>query len=114
MLPCHTLTRKVFQAAVLMLAAGLSLFAQSGTMTGTVTDPVGAVLPGALITITNVDNNFERTFTTDDRGDYTVTLLPAGLYRIEVALAGFRTAVVENISVSLDDRLRIDFMLQIG
>jgi len=98
---------------VSMLYADLT-FAQTGTITGTVTEPGGALLPGALVTITNVDNNFERTFITDDHGDYTLSLLPAGMYRLEVALLGFRTDVAENIFLSVDDRLRIDFTLQLG
>jgi hypothetical protein len=101
-------------AALVMAAVVSPLYAQSGTLTGSVTDPAGDILPGVLITITNVDMNFERMFRTDDRGDYTVSLLPAGLYRIEAALAGFRTGVAENIFLSVDDRLRIDFTLQIG
>src|SRR4029453_18841307 len=89
-------------------------FAQTGTITGTVTDPGGALLPGALITITNVDNNFERTFITDEHGDYTFSLLPAGMYKLEVALLGFRTDVAENIFLSVDDALRIVFHLHSG
>src|SRR4030095_14403958 len=65
-------------------------------------------------TITNVDNNFERTFITDDHGEYNLPLLPAAMYRMEATLSGFRTGVAENIYLSVDDHLRIDFALQIG
>src|SRR6185295_9256692 len=99
---------------IVILGTAVPILAQTGTLTGTVTDPGGGILPGALITITNVDTNSERTFTTDDRGVYVVPLLPAGTYRVEAALAGFRRGVAENIELSVDDRLRIDFMLQIG
>jgi hypothetical protein len=53
-------------------------------------------------------------FVTDERGDYNFVLLPVGTYRIQVALAGFKTAVAENIKLSVDDRLRIDLSLAIG
>ncbi len=111
--------RQLFERLLVLTAivvgfSSTGVYAQSGTITGTVHDPVGAVLLGALVTITNIDTNFERTFTTDEHGDYTVPLLPIGVYRIEAALAGFRTDVRENVIVSVDDRLRIDFTLQLG
>jgi hypothetical protein len=100
--------------AAFLLTAVPPLHAQTGTITGTVADPGGALLPGVLITITNVDNNFERTFLTDDHGEYNLPLLPAAMYRMEATLSGFRTGVAENIYLSVDDHLRIDFTLQIG
>lgn len=108
------LKRLLVLAAVVIATTEASAYAQSGTLTGIVTDPVGAVLPGVRITITHLETNLERTFITDEHGDYTVPLLPVGTYRIETELSGFRTAVAENIFLSVDDRLRVDFMLQIG
>jgi hypothetical protein len=99
---------------VVIAATGSRIYAQSGTITGTVTDPGGGVLPNVLITVTKIDTNFERAFTTDDNGNYTVPLLPAGAYRVEATSPGFRTGVRENVFLSVDDRLRVDFMLQIG
>src|SRR6516162_1283828 len=89
-------------------------YGQTASLTGTVTDPAGALLPGTLITITQVQTNASRTFVTDERGDYRVPLLPPGRYRVEAALPGFKTVVRENIVLSVDDRLRVDFSLQIG
>jgi hypothetical protein len=88
--------------------------AQTGAIVGTVTDTGSAVLPGASITVTNIDTNFERKLETGERGDYTFSLLPPGNYRIEVLLAGFRTEIAEGIELGTDDRLRINFVLQIG
>src|SRR5437870_1309194 len=96
------------------LAAASWVYGQTASITGTVTDPAGAVLPGVTITITEVQTNASRTFITDERGDYRVSLLPPGRYRVEAALAGFKTAVRENIVLSVDDRLRVDFTLQLG
>src|SRR3989442_2844730 len=90
------------------------VFAQTASLAGTVTDPADAVLPGATITITQVQTNASRTFITDERGNYRVPLLPPGRYRIEASLAGFKTAVRENVVLSVDDRLRVDLALQIG
>ncbi len=99
---------------VLFLGTGVHVYAQTGTLTGTVTDPNGGLLPGVAITITETETNAERSFITDERGDYNVALLPPGLYTIQAALAGFRTAVAENIELSIDDLKRINFKLQIG
>src|SRR5262249_33238145 len=96
------------------LAAVPAVYGQSAAITGTVTDPAGAVLPGVHITIKNIETDFERTFTTDEHGDYRFPLIPPGTYRIDAMLPGFRTGVAENIFLSVDDRLRVDFMLQIG
>jgi hypothetical protein len=101
-------------AAIVAAGSVTHTFAQTGTIVGTVTDSTGAVVPSASITVTNADTNFERTDTTDDRGDYTVPLLPTGTYRVEIVAAGFRTEAAENIEVTADDRIRIDFKLQIG
>jgi hypothetical protein len=100
--------------AVAIWGALSPAYAQTGAVTGTVTDVAGAVLPGVLITVTNQATNAERTFVTDERGDYNIPLLPLGTYRIEAALTGFKTAVAENIEVNVDDRLRIDLLLQVG
>src|SRR5215471_4321991 len=102
---------QAFRTCLLVFLAVSTVSAQSGTITGTVTDQGGALLPGVRITVTNVDMNFERTFVTDERGDYTVPLLPSGTYNIVAETAGFKTEVVENIELSVDDRLRIDFVL---
>jgi len=100
--------------STVFVATSLPLYGQLGTITGTVTDPGGAVLPNALVNIKNIETDLERTFTTDDHGDFIFPLLPTGPYRIEAILTGFRTGVAENIFLSVDDRLRVDLVLQIG
>src|SRR5262245_55037782 len=108
------LQKCLFLAAVVIAATVSPVYSQSATITGTVTDPGGAVLPGVLMTTINLETGFERTFTSDDHGDYIFPLLPAGTYRLGARLDGFRTQIAENILLSVDDRLRVDFKLQIG
>lgn len=111
----HIISRYCVCLAVLMLFGFTSqAFAQTGTINGTVKDPSGAVLPGVTITITNAGTNAQRTFITDERGDYNVPLLPVGTYRVQAELSGFKTAVAENIKLNVNDKLRIDLSLQIG
>src|SRR5262245_55792798 len=93
---------------------GFVAIAQTASLTGTITDPAGAILPGVSITVTQLETNATRTFVTDEHGDYRVSLLPPGRYRVEAAFAGFKTGVRDNIVLSVDDRLRVDFSLQLG
>src|SRR5438309_4637346 len=101
-------------ATVAIVATVSQGYAQTATITGTLKDPTGGVLPGVEIMITNIDTNLERMFTTDEHGDYTVPLLPPGTYRVQAELSGFRTEVVEDIELKVDDNLRIDMKMQIG
>src|SRR5437667_37073 len=99
---------------LLLVLRPWSVYAQTASLTGTVTDPAGVVLPGVTITITEAQTNASRMFATDERGNYSVSFLPPRLYRIEAGLPGFKTAIRESVVLSVDDRLRIDFTLQIG
>jgi hypothetical protein len=106
----HSLCRAVFA----LLSFGSAGYAQTGTITGTVTDAVGGVLPGVTITLTNTGTNSQRRVETDERGDYNVLLLPAGTYEIRAELSGFKTAIANNVRVSVDDRLRVNLSLAVG
>src|SRR6202050_421169 len=66
-----------------------SQLAGSGTITGSVTDPAGAVVPGADITIRNTDTGSEHKIGTTDVGIYTAVFLPPGHYEVEAGKAGF-------------------------
>ena len=79
-----------FLMAVLLCAS--TLLAQgpaSGTLTGTVTDPSGAVVPNAPVTATNAGTGLTRTAKTDRNGDYTITSLPVGVYNLKITAPGF-------------------------
>ena len=78
------------------------LFAQTagtGALTVTVTDPSGAVVPGASITLTS-STGVSRTETTDAAGEFTFNLLQPGDYKLSISAAGFK--VSENPSVRVD------------
>ena len=82
-------------------AAAVPLAAQSltGTVSGTVTDSQGAVLPGATVTL--VGKTGTRTAVTDASGEYRFVALDPGSYDVQVALSGFNGKKKENISVSI-------------
>ena len=87
---------------------------QNATFTGTVTDPSGAVIPGATVTITNVGTNLTATVDTDSGGLYRAAELPVGSYKIEVSASGFKTAVKTGLFLSAGTIARVDFSLEVG
>ena len=86
----------------------------TGTILGTVSDATGAVIPGAEITVTHADTGLSRTAVSDDLGAYVMSSLPPGLYRLQVSLAGFKEAVLENVRLNVDQQRRADLLLEVG
>jgi Carboxypeptidase regulatory-like domain/TonB dependent receptor len=102
-----------------MLAAGLlvssPVLAQStATLQGTVTDSKGAVIPKATVTVKNKGTSFERTVQTDSDGNYQVAALPVGNYTIEVKVQGFKTQVVDQVTVEVAKTIIQNFQLDVG
>ena len=91
-----------------------SLWAQSGTILGTVEDETQAVLPGVSVTATNLETNQTRTVISDDEGRYLVSQLPSGTYEVQAELEGFSTGVRRPITLTLDSQAVVDFNLSIG
>ncbi len=107
----------VFAFAVLLLLFGFTSAAlaqtETGQIVGTVTDPSGAVVPNAKVTITNVGTGAERTTTTDDRGTYTATNLLPAVYSVTVEATGF-AKTEKRVQVTVGARVALDFELQVG
>ena len=91
-------------------------FAQldSGTIVGYVRDQSGAAVQSATVLITSQATNAQWTVTSDDHGEYVSPPLRAGMYSVRVEAPGFKSATKENITVQVQDRLRIDFDMSIG
>jgi hypothetical protein len=100
----------------MLLYSATSLFGQatSGGIFGTVTDPTGAVVAGAKVTITDVSKGITVTTPTNESGNYAQTHLTVGTYKITVEATGFKTSVQENIPISVDANARVDLTLQVG
>jgi hypothetical protein len=106
----------LFASLLLTLALAPGVLAQgiTGTITGTVTDATGAIIPGAAVTIRNVDTNASRTVTTSDIGSYTVPQLHPGNYSVKVEKAGFKLYEQSNVTVQMDQVVLINAQLQVG
>jgi hypothetical protein len=100
----------------LLLLASSSLLAQTfrGTILGTVTDPQGAVIAGASVTVRNVDTGLERTTQTSEDGSYAVPELPIGTYNVTVTQSGFQTSVARGLKVDVASEKRVDVALKAG
>jgi Carboxypeptidase regulatory-like domain len=85
-----------------------------GTITGTVTDPTGAAIPGAKVTITEVATNLSYTVTTGASGDYTRPALKPGIYTVAAEAQGFRRVAQENVVVNGGDRVGVPLTLPVG
>jgi hypothetical protein len=111
--------RRPFLLSVVLLAFAGTLHPASaqvttGTILGRVADPSGAVLAAAAVTATNRDTGFSRAARTDAEGNYLLASMPIGLYELRAEAAGFKTQVIGPTTLIVDQRLRIDFTLEIG
>jgi len=107
---------KIILSLTLILLFAVVASAQTfrGTILGTVTDPNGAVVAGAKITIKNTSTGLERTTTTDDAGNYTAAELPIGPYEVRVEQTGFQPFVVRNVNVEVASERRVDANLSVA
>ena len=101
---------------VFVILAAVSLSAQTfrGTILGTVTDPTGAVLPGAKVTVKNTGTGLERSTETSADGSYSLPELPIGSYNVTVTQSGFQTFVATGVTVDVAAERRIDAALKTG
>src|SRR5215510_14537792 len=77
----------------------LAQTASTGALSGTVTDPAGAVVTGANVTATNAATGESRSTVSDANGAYRIPLLPPGSYRVEASSSGFKTVSFPTVTV---------------
>jgi hypothetical protein len=91
-------------------------FAQSdrGTITGTVTDPAGAMIPNAAIEAKNTQTGVVFNTVSSATGNYTLSQLPVGIYQLSATVTGFKQYVRTGITVMVAQTLRLDIPLEVG
>jgi hypothetical protein len=98
----------------LLLASPLNAQLGTGTISGTVFDQSGAVLPGASVTVTNTGTAFMRETVSSETGDFRLAGLLPGTYELKVEFSGFSTFVQSGLTLQVDQNARIDVHLQVG
>ena len=104
----------VLPLLVLLLTSAVPAQKTSGQINGSVLDQQGAAVPAASVKVTQVDTGLTRTVMTSDDGNFSVTDLPIGTYRVAVSKTGFKETVAQNVTVNVSTVTRQDFSLEIG
>jgi hypothetical protein len=112
--PARFRASTVILLALVLLPVYASGQAVYGSLSGSVTDPSGGVLPGVTVTITSVDRKTVDTVVTNETGQYLKERLLPGVYEVKVELSGFKQAVYPDIRVNVDTQTRLDVPLQVG
>lgn len=107
---------KTAATLLLGLAVGIPVFGQltNTHLTGNITDPSGGVLPGAAVTITNIDTGLTQKTTSNSSGEYQLLSLPPGTYRMKVEAKGFKTHIQEGIVLRVSQPATVNVTLALG
>src|ERR1700726_1057995 len=111
---CRSAFALLFAALLVLAAAPAGAQTFRGTILGIVTDATGAAVPGATVTVRNVDTGLVRTTETQADGSYRVPELPIGTYDVTVEKADFQRAVTSGVKVEVAAERRVDSALKPG
>lgn len=115
MLSRKALTASFLLFAWLLVAAGPAAAQDPrGSLTGTVADSTGGVLPGVTVAVRNVETGVEQHVVTDGEGRFQVRYLNPGTYSVTAELSGFKKSVVENNRVGIGDVVQVTVVMQTG
>jgi outer membrane receptor protein involved in Fe transport len=103
-----------FLTALASAPPSASAQAVYGSISGTVSDSSGAVLPGVTVTITSVERKTVDTAVTNESGNFVRERLLPGVYEVKAELSGFKTAIVPQVRVGVDAQTPVDFALELG
>jgi hypothetical protein len=92
---------------IFLAASAASAQVASATLVGTVTDPSSAVVPGAVITVTNEATGFSRSTVSDGLGNYTFGQISPGVYRVAASKSGFAQFQADRVTLELNQRARM-------
>src|SRR5271157_4151892 len=110
----------IFRKALTIVALGLVVSCAcqaqlaTGTILGRITDPSGAVVQGATVVVSNTETGVAATVRTNSEGNYAVTFLRPGVYRVKAQTAGFKNTEQDNLQLRMDDRLEVNLTLELG
>ncbi len=115
-LPLHTLfcAGLALPCLLLLLPSHARAQVAFGSMVGNVTDSTGGAVPGANVKITLTTTNDTRSIQTNAAGEYTISTVTPGTYRVEISRDGFTTFVATDILVNMNNVVRVNAQLQVG
>src|SRR5271170_1460006 len=106
---------RLFVCLFFAAAASFSGFAQSTTLLrGTVTDPQGGVITSAIVTLSNAGTGFNRSATTDQRGEYQFVQVAPGTYQIVVETPGFTKLTRTDVQLLVNTPTTLDLRMELG
>jgi hypothetical protein len=111
------MSRPIVNSLWLMLSfflVGGALFAQTATIKGHVTDPQAAVIPGASVHVVNNDKTIDKTVESDGEGNYSLTGLPPGKYRVSAQMQGFKPFASEELTLVAGQVLTLGIELTVA
>jgi hypothetical protein len=105
-----------FAVALCLFSLSIAVFGQAGTgtITGTISDPAGAVVANASVEVRNTDTNVPYPTVSTDTGAYTVLRLPPGPYSVTVSASGFKKLTRSGLTVAAGQTLPLDLTLEVG
>ena len=108
--------RKLLSVTAAVLASAWISYGQEfrGAILGRIMDPSGAVLAGAVVTATNQETNVKVEVKSNHEGNFNIPFLLPGVYTVRVEAGGFKAAVRPNVIVQINDRVALDFSLELG
>ncbi|HWO38674.1 MAG TPA: TonB-dependent receptor, partial [Candidatus Acidoferrum sp.] len=111
---CSAMKRLSWVVLVLWFLLNIAWADLAGRISGMVSDPSGAFVAGATVTLNNVGNGTHQTTTTNDQGQYSFPVVPVGKYELEVSSSGFQPYKKIGVVIDVNSALQIDATLQIG
>nr|MBA3766233.1 carboxypeptidase regulatory-like domain-containing protein [Acidobacteriota bacterium] len=112
----RTSLNRLIAAFCLMCAFVGTAAAQTvtGSLVGNVTDPSGGAIPGAHVAATDIERGTKREAVTNEEGNYTISSMDPGSYRVEIELSGFKRFINERAEVRINSTVRVDAALEVG
>src|SRR5438128_1024870 len=104
----HNLFRSLLTAFVLLQYLPVAAQTTTGRIAGSVTDPTGALVPGAQLEAVEINSSRRWETATDEAGTYSLAALPLGTYRLTARRAGFKTSAADEIILTVDEVVRLD------
>jgi hypothetical protein len=104
----------VFLSLLCILTLPAAAQVDSAMLSGTITDPSGAVVPGATLTLVSQETGLKREAVTSNAGTYTFSLVPVGNYTLTVNLSGFKTVSMKDLRLGVGDSRAVDIALHVA